>query len=112
MEIVLREDRAVGSLLPRLVPDGADRRDRDAFHVCFDPQSENVVQVIVNAVATIRNVRPNELEPLQHAIDPDALDRLIGSPTTGRSVDLEVTFVYHELEITVHGDGDVWLEWA
>lgn len=111
MEIVHRDVvTTVGSSM-RVLPNGGNPGDRDTFHVSFDPPAEDVVEVVVNAVATIRNVEPHELAPLQEAIDVDSLDRLVDPDETEQPADLEVAFLYQGLDITVTGDGDVWLEW-
>jgi len=94
----------------RFIPNGGTSDPRDAFHVPFDPRSEQVVDVVVNAVAVIHNVDPMTLSPLANAVNPDALVSLVRS---GSAVDrpVEVTFDFENLEITVSSDGHVWLEW-
>ena len=83
--------------------------ERDIFHVEFDPAVESVVQVVVNAVAVIHNVDPIELDPLSGAIDPGMLDSLARQEDGEATISSEVTFTYEGLEITVDGDGHVWL---
>lgn len=93
-----------------LLPNGGHDR-LDAFHVPFDPPTDRVVDVVVNAVAVIHNVDPVALEPISDAIDPDALEEFIEHPSAGVAAEREVTFTYHGLEIEVRSDGHVWLEW-
>lgn len=110
MEIV----RDVGASLqhspPRFLANGGFDR-RDAFHVSFDREEEDVVQVVVRAVAVIHNTDPKALPPLAEVVDPDALKALIGAPSEG-CADAQVTFVYEDLEVTVNTDGNLWLEWT
>lgn len=93
-----------------LLPNGGHDR-LDAFHVPFDPSTDRVVDVVVNAVAVIHNVDPVALEPLSNAIDPDALEEFVALPSAGVASEREVTFTYEGLEIDVRSDGHVWLEW-
>lgn len=58
--------------------------------------SESRSTKIIEAIADLEGVDPTELrEPLYGAIDPEALDVLVGSG------DVSVTFTYHGYEVTV-----------
>lgn len=65
----------------------------------FSPQ-ESVVVNTVHAVSEHKGVSPTDLRPLHGAIDPDALEKLLGDP--GASVN--VTFRYEGLDITIRTD--------
>ncbi|WP_227381000.1 HalOD1 output domain-containing protein [Haladaptatus halobius] len=63
---------------------------------------------VTHAVADAAGSSSDELEPLYHAIDPEALDSLF-APTyseTSRSEGL-VQFVYAEYEVIIHSTGEV-----
>ncbi|MHB9285520.1 HalOD1 output domain-containing protein [Halobacteriales archaeon Cl-PHB] len=62
----------------------------------------SVVERIVAAVATERNVDVTELDPLYDVVDPEAVESLVGPGLDGY-----LTFSYHGLQIFVHGDGRV-----
>lgn len=94
-----------------LVPNGGSESGRDTVRVPFDPASESVVEVVVEAVAFIHDADPTDLDPLFEVLDPDALDALVDDEAGESSVDT-VTFVYEGLEVTVDPDGTVWLRWA
>ena len=111
MRIVHGVEGTLGNVTDRCVANGGDGR-RDVFHVSFDPANEDVTGVVVRSVAVIHNVEPAELPPLGEAVDPDALADVFGPRSVSTDADVQVTFVYEGLEITVNGDGNVWLEWA
>lgn len=100
----------LGSVTDRCLTNGGNGR-RDVFHVAFDQGSEDVAEVVVRSVAVIHNAEPTELPPLGESVDPDALADLF-SRGFEAPADVQVTFVYEDLEITVNSDGDVWLEWV
>lgn len=112
MDIVHRtRGSTIGTAGSPLLPNGGHDR-LDAFHVPFDPSTDRVVDVVVNAVAVIHNADPVALEPLSSAIDPDALEEFIEHPSTEVAADRVVTFTYEGLDIDVRSDGHVWLEWS
>ncbi|SEW14322.1 HalOD1 output domain-containing protein [Halobacterium jilantaiense] len=59
---------------------------------------------VVEAVATATDRDAGSLPPLGRVIDPDALDDLLG-----RGGDVEITFEYADAEVTVQGDGTVFV---
>lgn len=111
MEIVLDVGASLQTAPPRLLANGGIDR-RDAFHVSFDRREEDVVEVLVRAVAVIHNTDPKALTPLAEAIDPDALEALFGGGSEGFTADAQVSFVYEDLEVILNTDGNLWLEWV
>lgn len=78
-----------------------------ANHAAGKPAST----VVPNAVAEITGRRVEELLPLQHTLDPDALDDLLDAgPVPGRSEPVEISFTYAGFEVTVDSSGVVVLE--
>lgn len=84
--------------------------------------NESLSEGVVHAVAIISGSDPvpdtssgtemgQVLEPLNAAIDPEALDSVF-KHTTSRSVQphSRVTFTYHEHEVTVTGTGRISVE--
>jgi len=111
MEIVRGVEGLLGSIRTRLVTNGGNGR-RDVFHVKFDPETENVTEVVVRSVAVIHNVEPTELPPLGRVVDLDAISAMVGAGSRRVAAGAQVTFVYEDLEITIGSEGDVWLEWV
>lgn len=109
--IVRGVEGTLGCAPPLLVTSGGDGR-RDVFHVSFDPTTEDVVEVVLRSVAVIHNVEPDELTPLGDAVDPEALSAIFGPASEEFASEVQVTFAYEDLEITVNTEGHVWLEWA
>ncbi|THE65824.1 hypothetical protein D8Y22_06455 [Salinadaptatus halalkaliphilus] len=59
---------------------------------------------VVEALAETTDTDPLELEPLYHAIDPEALDRLFQADPNGHA---SVQFEYASHAIEVRSDGTV-----
>lgn len=66
-------------------------------------------QAVVERIAAREGVDPTELTPLFEAIDPDALDRLVGMAGYSDSP-LQIEFPYHGYNVTVTGDGVVHID--
>ena len=62
---------------------------------------------VVEAVADVRGVSVEDLPPLYHEIDLDALDRLFSSRPDDAPSDVEVRFQYEGSTVVVSGDGTV-----
>ena len=79
-----------------------DERHRVEFALAEEAPSA----VVVTAIAAISGQKPDELDPLYTAVDPDALDSLF-APTAsgGHRADVEVTFRYHGYEVAVRSYG-------
>lgn len=76
----------------------------------FDAEdSESVVCGIVDAVSSVADVDPVEIEPLYSVVDPDALSRLVQPPNAGqpRQGDVRVSFEMAGLEVTVWSYGRI-----
>ena len=63
------------------------------------------VERIVRAVADREDARPEELPPLEDAIDTDCLERFFAEGTNGL-----LRFDYHGYSVTYHADGSVVVE--
>lgn len=111
MEIVCGVNGTIGCVFPRLVANGGDGR-RDAFHVSFDPVEEDVIEVVTRSVAIIHNTDQVALSAIGRVVDPEALRVVFGPDSERFAADVEVSFVYEDLEVTLDTDGDLWLEWV
>ncbi len=89
---------------------GGYERRPDTFHLSFDPNAEPVAHAVVKAASFVHNTDHDELAPLGSVIDADALEAVIGHGGDADD-DVEVTFSYEGLRITVSSDGDIWLRW-
>lgn len=67
--------------------------------------SETACERVTRRVAKEKNVDVLDLPPLFHAVDPDALNALVGTMAEG-----EVTFDYVGRTVTVGADGAVRVE--
>jgi len=68
--------------------------------------SSDASDSVIEAVASREGIDPVELTaPLYDAVDPEQLDRLLGSAASAVSV----TFTYLGYEVTVQSDGSVTL---
>lgn len=97
-----RQRRAAGEALSRLVmTDGG----KDVHQTFFVPGEDTPHEIIVEFVASVLNKNRDELPPIEHAIDTDALESLISSE---RSVD-SLSFVYDEVKVKITSDGKLWV---
>ncbi|MFB6164739.1 MAG: HalOD1 output domain-containing protein [Haloarculaceae archaeon] len=65
-------------------------------------------EAVVRAVAAVSDRRPDALEPLYDAVDPDALDALCASTPDDTARDaLTVEFRYGGYDVAVDGDGSI-----
>lgn len=69
------------------------------------PDGRPIGEVVVETVARVEGVRPDELAPLYDSLDPDALDSLY-APAIDPEQALCVTFAYAGYEVVIE-DGDV-----
>jgi len=86
---------------------GPREDDIDRYRVDWT-QAPSVSMAVVEAVADAEDVDPLDLEPLNDAIDPDALDSLFsqgGAPADG-SVH-EVSLQFNGCHVTVRDTGEV-----
>ncbi|MCU4974475.1 hypothetical protein OB955_17275 [Halobacteria archaeon AArc-m2/3/4] len=73
---------------------------------------ESVSEAVLDAVASITDSDPIELDPLYYTIDPDALDTLFESRPYNTELprDVQVTFSYVGLQVTVTAAGQIIVE--
>ena len=79
------------------------------LHVWHDAlDAGSLSTTVVTAVAKAADTDPTSLPPLYEAIDPDALDKLLGGGLgSSGSQDGYLTFTYADHSITVHADGEI-----
>jgi hypothetical protein len=93
-------------------PRESDRR-QDSFRrtdaaATFDPEQERASEAVVTTVSECTGIEPTDLPVLADAIDPDALDRVVGS-----MVDVDddetgtVAFTYAGYAVEIRSDGTV-----
>lgn len=81
----------------------------DTYRRDGDWEAEPVSAAVVEAVSTLTNTPPTELDPLYNVINPDALDILYKSTYDGtpRTSGGNTTFTYNDCRVTVHADGEI-----
>lgn len=83
----------------------------ETYRVEFASADGEPSTTIVKAVAAILGRRQDELDPLYHVIEPDALDSIFQPTVLGdRHGDVEVTFTYHDFTVAVKSYGIVEIE--
>jgi len=98
---------------PPPAPDatGYDPRT-DTYHARHDwAENDSIGTTIVNVVAALDGVAPDECEPVYDVIDPDALHTVL-TPTTDRSAraPVQVRFSYHGHMIAVDRTGEIVID--
>ncbi|MDS0476310.1 HalOD1 output domain-containing protein [Natrinema sp. 1APR25-10V2] len=73
----------------------------------LDYQNDSISLRVVEAIAAATGTDPHELDPLYHAVDPEALDQLFQSHS---SADVRVEFGYHGSLVEVRSDGTVAID--
>jgi hypothetical protein len=79
--------------------------ESERHRVRFDPDAIAPSMAIVEAMSTILDTPPTELDPLVETVDPMALDRLVNGAADGNDRTLE--FHYLDRRLTVHSHGVV-----
>lgn len=79
------------------------------YHIYHDwKQPPSISTTVSLGVATLNGDRPEDLEPLHHVIDPDALDALYQPVSEDSSVQSEcVSFPWEGHDVTVYADGEI-----
>ncbi|WP_323190324.1 HalOD1 output domain-containing protein [Halostella sp. PRR32] len=86
--------------------------DGDTYVVHHDwDEDDSLSSTVVTAVAAIRNVEPTAIDPLNEAVDPDALNTIFenrhgGAERSGATLTLRL----NKCSVTIHGDGRVVVE--
>lgn len=68
---------------------------------------EDLIEAIINTIATLEGVRPTELPPLHDSIEPMAFRLLMTHARQHVSSDFAICFSYVDWNILVRGDGTV-----
>lgn len=63
---------------------------------------------IIEAVSTVADADPVELDPLHRVVDPDAIDELL-DPAGNAEGGVEVTFRYESVHVSARRDGRITL---
>lgn len=75
----------------------------------FDPAAGDVCVDVATAVADALGRDPAALEPISIAVEPDALDALVGHGSAAGASETTVSFSYHGYHVTVASDGFITL---
>jgi hypothetical protein len=70
----------------------------------LDYYPDSVSLRVVSALSDATDTAADELDPLYNAVDPEALDRLLESGSSG---DVRVEFEYGDSRVEVSSDGTV-----
>lgn len=79
--------------------------ESESFRATYDSTCDSTCLAVVDMVATALGRGPQNLTPLQSAIDTDALDELTTESSTGHGACGSISFSYEEFEITVSSEG-------
>lgn len=92
----------------------ADSVSTSTGHRWVDPESGQLCETVVAAVAEVQGVDLSELAVLADFIDPIALNRLFRVPSNFPSerIDGHVQFAYDDLLVTVGSDGEIRVDHA
>ncbi|HMB49783.1 MAG TPA: HalOD1 output domain-containing protein [Natronoarchaeum rubrum] len=91
-------------------PEAGTRFDETTgtYHVEYDwRDAMPLSMIVVMIVADLEGVGATELDPLYDYLDPELLDRLFSPQEDGRLAAGEVSFTYHDYEITVFRHGHI-----
>lgn len=74
------------------------------YETCYEGENEPLVAV-VEALASVKDVEPLEMEPLYNTIDVDAVNRLFGDHDDSSEPTLALSFSVDGWNIFVRDDG-------
>ena len=82
--------------------------ETDTYRATFDSKAIDPSVAVVTMLSKVREKPSAELTPLFSAIDPEALDKLLTSPSVGHQTgDREAGFTIDQYEVTVRSCGIV-----
>jgi hypothetical protein len=80
----------------------------DTFHSRFDPELTNPTEAVVLVLAEVTRTDPSKMDPLFRAVDPEAMDEILGSHLSEAATGaLKVTFHYQGHLVSVTGSGTI-----
>lgn len=83
--------------------------DTQTYHVYQDlEQPPPISTIVIRGVATLKGVRPTDIEPLHDVIDPDALNALFQPVSEELSEHrASVSFPLEDYKVTVYAEGEI-----
>jgi hypothetical protein len=78
--------------------------DTDTVWATYDAARDDVSLAVVAIVATVEDRALTDIQPLQSAVDVDALQRLFNAPADRLPTPTSTTFRYEGYEVTVSSD--------
>ncbi|MFC7135792.1 HalOD1 output domain-containing protein [Halobaculum litoreum] len=90
----------------RSAPDDGEPTESPIAHRTYDWSVTDPVTAVVESLSSATGVAPGGVDPLQHAVDCDALDRLVRS---GDGTHVAVSFTHGGHVVSVTGGGGVSL---
>ncbi|WP_248906060.1 HalOD1 output domain-containing protein [Halocatena marina] len=84
--------------------------DMDRYHTILRCTGDtSLSSTIIEAIAAIDRVEPNEMEPIYSAIDPDALEQLVESlrRSSHQKGDERAEFTFDGYRVTVLSSGEI-----
>lgn len=75
------------------------------YHDTFDPTSEPGTDAVVSSLSELTGTDTDELESFDSVVDPIVFDALVRR----RRRPIRISFVYHDHEVTVDTDGEIWI---
>lgn len=72
-------------------------------------ESRSLTVAIVEEVSKLTGRDPIALPPLYHAVNPEALERLVRSKTSRDSEPVSISFTFEDIEVIVDSDGNLEL---
>lgn len=84
----------------------------ETYYAQHDWENERpLTTTIVETVAVVTNNQPSDLEPMNDAIDPEALERIIHSlRNADRRSGGNVRFRFNDLPVVVSSDGEICVD--
>ena len=84
--------------------------ESERYHLSFDPEQVlSPSMVVVQLVSHITEIPVLSLPQFYSAVDADSLDTWF-SGTEDQQMDFQIEFSYAGCEITLDGDGNIWVQ--
>ena len=83
----------------------------NSSQVQFDPETDDVVDVIVRSVGAVLDQEPVELTPLGSTVDTELLQHAVDASASSSIHDARIAFQWNGVDVRLNVNGEVSINW-